>query len=104
MLVVTSDGGKYVKLSSFLVGESSYIPLSVYDYFLCNIYNHRKDIVAVYSSDMLCPYSGIKEIFYYSCDNGYAKSHCVYEKSVPTKLTIKQIEEKLGYPVEVVQE
>lgn len=104
MLVVTSDGRKYVKLSSFLVGESPSIPLSSYDYFLCNTYNHRKDIVSVYSSDMLYPYSGIKEIFSCDCDTNYAKSHCVYEKSVPRKLTIKQIEEKLGYPVEVVQE
>lgn len=104
MLVVTSDGRKYVKLSSFLVGESPSIPLSSYDYFLCNTYNHRKDIVAVYSSDMLYPYSGIKAIFSCDCDTNYAKSHCVYEKSVPRKLTIKQIEEKLGYPVEVVQE
>ena len=102
MFVVTSNGRKYVKLSSYLVGESYCIPLSAYDYFLCNTYNHRKDIVAVYSSDILYPCGGIKELFAH--DFNYAKSHCVYEKSVPRKLTIKQIEEKLGYPVEVVQE
>lgn len=108
MLVVTSDGGKYVKLSSFLVGESLYIPLSAYDdYLLYNIYNHHKDIVAVYSSDMLYPYNGIKELFSYGYDTDYAKSHCVYEKRppvtvVPRKLTIRQIEEKLGYPVDIV--
>lgn len=106
MLVVTSDGEKYVKLSSFLVGESSYIPLSAYDYFLCNTDNRCKDIVTVYSSDLLYPYRGIKELFLsYRCDTGYAQSYCVYEKSVvPIKLTVKQIEEKLGYPVEVVRE
>ena len=106
MLVVTSDGEKYVKLSHFLVGESSYIPLSVYDYFLCNTDNRCKDIVAVYSSDVLYPYRGIKELFRsYRCDTGYVQSYCVYKKSVvPRKLTVKQIEEKLGYPVEVVRE
>lgn len=106
MLVVTSNGERYVKLSHFLVGESSCIPLSAYDDFLCNTDNRCKDIVAVYSSDVLYPYRGIKELFLsYRCDTGYAQSYCVYEKSVvPRKLTIKQIEEKLGYPVEVVQE
>lgn len=107
MLVVTSDGRKYVKLSSFLVGESPSIPLSSYDYLLCNTYNHSKDIVAVYSSDMLYPYNSIKELFSYGYDTDYAKSHCVYEKRppvtvVPRKLTIRQIEEKLGYPVDIV--
>lgn len=107
MLVITSNGERYVKLSSFLVGESSYIPLSAYDYLLCNTYNHHKDIVAVYSSDMLYPYNGIKELFSYGYDTNYAKSHCVYEKRppvtvVPRKLTIRQIEEKLGYPVDIV--
>ena len=106
MLVVTSDGEKYVKLSHFLVGESSCIPLSAYDYFLCNTDNRCKDIVAVYSSDVLYPYRGIKELFLsYRCDTGYVQSYCVYEKYVvPRKLTVKQIEEKLGYPVEIVQE
>lgn len=106
MLVVTSDGEKYVKLSHFLVGESSCIPLSAYGYFLCNTDNRCKDIVAVYSSDVLYPYRGIKELFLsYRCDTGYVQSYCVYEKSVvPRKLTVKQIEEKLGYPVAVVRE
>lgn len=107
MLIITSNGERYVKLSSYLVGESSYIPLSNYDYFLYNTNNHDKDIVAVYSSDMLHPYAGIKELFAHDCNNTYAKSHCVYEKRppvVPRKLTIKQIEEKLGYPVAVVRE
>lgn len=107
MLVVTSNGERYVKLSHFLVGESSYIPLSAYDYFLCNTDNPDGDIVAVYSSDMLHPYAGIRGFFAYNCNTTYAKSQCVYEKRppvVPRKLTIKQIEEKLGYPVEVVRE
>lgn len=107
MYVVTSNGERYVKLSSFLVGESSYIPLSAYDYFLCNIDNHHKDIVAVYSSDVLYPYSGFKELFSCSCGTAYAKSHCVYEKrlpAIPRKLTIRQLEEKLGYSIEVVSE
>lgn len=104
MLVITSNGERYVKLSSYLVGESYCIPLSAYDYFLCNTYNHHKDIVAIYSSDMLYPCGGIKELFAHDCNTSYAKSKCVYEKSVPRKLTVKQIEEKLGYPVEIVQE
>ena len=107
MLVITSNGERYVKISSYLVGESSYIPLSAYDYFLYNTNNHDRDIVAVYSSDMLHPYAGIKELFAYNCNTTYAESQCVYEKRppvVPRKLTIKQIEEKLGYPVAVVRE
>lgn len=106
MLVITSNGERYVKLSHFLVGESSCIPLSEYNYFLCNTANRCKDIVAVYSSDVLYPYCGIGELFLsYRCDTGYAQSHCVYEKPVvPRKLTVNQIEEKLGYPIEVVQE
>lgn len=103
MLVVTTDGERYIKLSSFLVGESSCIPFSAYDYFLCNTDNHCKDIITVYSSDMLYPYLGIKELFLsYRCDTGYAQSHRIYEKRPPKKLTIEQIEEKLGYPIEII--
>lgn len=107
MLVVTSNGERYVKLSHFLIGDKSYIPLSAYDYSLCNTNDHHKDIIAVYSSNMLYPYDGVKELFSYNCNTAYAKSHCVYEKRLPTiprKLTIRQIEEKLGYPIEVVSE
>ena len=107
MLVVTSNGERYVKLSHFLVGDKSYIPLSAYDYSLCNTNDHHKDIIAVYSSNMLYPYNGVKELFSYNCNTDYAQSHCVYEKRhpvIPRKLTISQIEEKLGYPIEVVRE
>lgn len=107
MLIITSNGERYIKLSSYLVGESYCIPLSAYDYFLCNTDNHHKDIVAIYSSDMLYPCGGIKELFAHDCNTTYAKSQCVYEKRppvVPRKLTIKQVEEKLGYPVELVRE
>ena len=107
MLVVTSNGERYVKLSHFLVGDKSYIPLSAYDYSLCNTNDHHKDIIAVYSSNMLYPYNGVKELFSYNCNTDYAQSHRVYEKRqpvIPRKLTISQIEEKLGYPIEVVRE
>lgn len=105
MCVTTYDGERYIKLSSHLVGESSCISLSNYDYLLHNTSNHHKDIVAVYSSDVLYVYKGISDLFNYAMSSGYAQARCIYERRqpiIPKKLTIEQIEEKLGYPIEIV--
>lgn len=105
MCVTTYDGERYIKLSSHLVGESSCISLSNYDYLLRNTSNHHKDIVAVYSSDVLYVYKGIRDIFNYAMNSGYAQARCIYETRqsiIPQKLTVEQIEEKLGYPIEII--
>ena len=108
MLVTTYDGERYIKLSSYLVGQSSCISLSNYDYLLRNTSNRHKSIVAVYSSDILYTYKGISDDFFnymMSLNCGYAQSYCLYERRqpiTPKKLTIEQIEEKLGYPIEII--
>lgn len=105
MLVTTYDGERYIKLSSHLVGKSSSISLLNYDYLLCNTSNHHKDIVAVYSSDVLYVYKGISDLLNYVVNSGYVQARCIYEKRqpiIPQKLTVEQIEEKLGYPIEIV--
>lgn len=105
MCVTTYDGERYIKLSSHLVGKSSCISLSNYDYLLRNKSNHHKDIVAVYSSDVLYVYKGIGDLFNYVMNSGYAQARCIYEKRqpiIPQKLTVEQIEEKLGYPIEII--
>ena len=108
MCVITYDGERYIKLSSYLVGQSSRISLSNYDYLLRNTSNHHKNIVAVYSSDILYTYKGISDDFFNYTMNlscGYAQSYCIYKKRQPItlkKLTVEQIEEKLGYPIEII--
>lgn len=105
MCVTTYDGERYIKLSSHLVGKSSCISLSNYDYLLRNTSNHHKDIVAVYSSDVLYVYKGISDLFNCAMNSGYAQARCIYETRqpiIPQKLTVEQIEEKLGYPIEII--
>lgn len=103
MVVVTRKGTKYIKFDDYLVNEEcNTLPLTAYDRGCncrCGVNN---DIVAVYSSRALYFNQGISKLLTMtSCCDDY----CIWKRNDDVvKLTVKQIEEKLGYPIEVVRE
>lgn len=100
MVVVTRNGTKYIKLGDYLVGERYHTSLANFDRGCKCLYSADEDIIAVYSSRALYVNQGISKLLTMtSCYDTY----CIWKRNDDTvKLTVKQIEEKLGYPIEIV--
>lgn len=91
MVVETREGIRYLVVGEMLMRGASFLLLSDYDEDL--MHNGDKDFDIVKVFDYVSNFNSIKR-----CND------VVWQRQEPKKLTLKELEGILGYPVEIVEE
>lgn len=91
MVVEVRDGKRYLVVDELLMRDSGWLVLSDYDEDLMHKYNKNYDIVKVFDC--------VKRF-----DNVEKCNDVIWERQEPKKITLKELEDILGYPVEIVEE
>lgn len=92
MIVETREGKRYMVVDNILVGKNGYSNLNGYTGSLKHETFSDLDIMKVYTHQNIFKpaFEGVLGV--------------VWERKEPKKLTVSEIEDLLGYPVEIVKE
>lgn len=94
MVVELKNGLKGIIVDNLIIGKNFFSDLSEYNDDLTN-FGENLDIVKVYDT---WAYMGFED---YLNDNNLA---FVWEREEPVKMTKEEIEEELGYKIEIIEE